>query len=574
MAKQWLRQTAPKLAALVAFLCLFAGRSAAEVRYRYPTAACTTKTVRGESTVCCSGDCLDGTTVWNQSGMCRNFFDECLDPVTPMSCSSNQVFTLTHEEAVDAGLGLCYIPITGCRWYYGTYTYSCCDCPAGFKPVASACPDRQKLSSDRCVGCSQPDEQLQFDSSIHDYVCKGPSLACRAARAVATAASALSLLNTWASSLCATTDLSSLVVSLLQSAEAVVAAIKQPSDGVLGTKFNAASAVISTIQSFALGAAIIAGAEVEVPLAVALPLVYKTACDVVAKTGVGLTIGGGIADIVANLSCPAPPPKRSVSPEFELDVDAVRALARRDGLSNPCAEFVASFPVDSSSIAATDSACNDIESYDVGSITDSTIASAVSTLQQVCTSLQDSSQTAFMMDLVNLLSALEAIIPYCDVGTSSSSSTDPSSLPSATSETSSSTLPSSSADPSSLPSATSETSSSMPPSSSADPSSLPSASSGAASSTPPSSSADPSTSAPSSSGDPSDESATDSNAASASSASQSDGAPQSSPSQDLSSTADASSSTTWGATSTASSRTPSRTGGCHPKNQRKRRQQF
>jgi hypothetical protein len=282
-------------------------------------------------------------------------------------------------------------------------------------PIASACPDRSRLYSEFCVGCSEPDEQLQVAANILDSTCKGPSLVCRAARAAATAASALGLLNTWASSLCATTDLRSLALSLPQDADAIMVAIANPTDGVLGTKFGAASAVISSVQAFVLGAAIIAGAEVEVPVAGALLLAYKTACDVATNAGAALFVGGAIADSLANLSCPPSSPKRSVSLEPELEVAAIRPAARRDGLYNPYAEFVASFPVDSSSIAATNSACNDVESYDAASITDATIAAAVSTLQQICASLQDSYQTTFMMDLVNLLSALEAAIPYCDV---------------------------------------------------------------------------------------------------------------------------------------------------------------
>ncbi len=110
--------------------------------------------------MCCSGDCLDGTTIWDKSGMCRNFLSTCLDPITPLSCSSNQVFNLTRQESVDAGVGLCYLPITGCRWNYITYSYSCCDCPAGFAPVSSGCPNMTESYADLCVGCSQLDEKL------------------------------------------------------------------------------------------------------------------------------------------------------------------------------------------------------------------------------------------------------------------------------------------------------------------------------------------------------------------------------------------------------------------------------
>jgi hypothetical protein len=494
--------------------------------------------MRGESVVCCSGDCLDGTTIFDRTGLCRNFFNECLDPGTPMSCSGNQVFALTASESVDAGLGLCYIPITGCIWSYASYTYSCCDCPAGFVPVTSACTDRSRPYSHLCVGCSQPDEQIAFDAATQAFVCNGPSLACRAAQAAATAASALGLLTTWAGAVCATTDLKSLVLSLLQGADAIMAAIANPSDGVLGTKFNAASAVITGVNALALGAAMIAGASGGVPLAVALPLLYTQACNIAGTAGAGLFVGGAIAEALAKLSChPSSPKKRSVSLDPEL---AVRAFARRDGLSNPCAEFVAMLPVDSSSVAAADSACNDVASYDAASITDPAVADAVLTLQQVCASLRDSNQISFMRDLVNLLSALEAAIPYCDVAAPSSSSAAVSSAP-----------PSSSAPP---------------------PSELP-YSSPAPSSAPPSDSATPSSAAP----------------ASSESQNQSDAAPQPSASQGLSSSssATASSYTTPASSSTSTALLPSptsqsttsttsRMGGCHRKAEllRKRRQHY
>ncbi|KAK5659032.1 hypothetical protein OQA88_1119 [Cercophora sp. LCS_1] len=537
------------LPALLTSLCLFAGRSAAELRYRYPNAACTNETVPGEAVVCCSGDCLDGTTIFDQTGLCQNVLNECLDPGTPLSCSSNQVFTLTASESVDAGLGLCYLPITGCIWSYTSYTYSCCDCPTGFVPVASACTDRSRPFSDLCVGCSQPDEQIEFNAVTQAFACNGPSLVCRTARAASTAASALGLMTTWAGALCATTDLKSLALSLLQGADAVMAAIVNPSNGVLGTKFNAASAVITGVNALALGAAVIAGASVEVPLAVALPLLYVQACNIVGTAGAGLFVGGAIAEALQKLNCPpTTPKKRSVSLDPEL---AVRAPARRDGLSNPCAEFVAMFPADSSSVAAADSACNDVASYDVASITDAAVADAISTLQQVCASLQDSNQISFMRDLVNLLSALDAAIPYCDVDTPSSSLTAVTSA-----------LPSDSGIPSSIPSSSSVAVSSAPASNSGISSNIPSSISVTVSSEPPSNSASTSSAAPSS-------------------ASQSNGAPQPSASQVLSSSFSAavpSSTTLASFTSTvlpsqSPQSTTSRAGGCHRKVElRKRRQ--
>ncbi|KAK3373433.1 hypothetical protein B0T24DRAFT_593632 [Lasiosphaeria ovina] len=75
--------------------------------------------------------------------------------------------------------------------------------------------------------------------------------------------------------------------------------IANPSDGVLGTKFNAASAATTGVNALALGAAVIAGALVEVPLAVALPLLYTQACNIAGTAGAGLFVGGAIAEALA-----------------------------------------------------------------------------------------------------------------------------------------------------------------------------------------------------------------------------------------------------------------------------------
>ncbi|GAB1321121.1 hypothetical protein MFIFM68171_11331 [Madurella fahalii] len=614
------RQRRPKhLPALLwTSLCLFAGRSAAELRYQYASATCKNETVPGQAVVCCSGDCLDGTTIFDQ-GLCRNVFDACLDPGTPLSCASSQVFALTASESVDAGLGLCYLPVTGCIWSYTKYTYSCCDCPAGFVPVASACTDRSRSFSDRCVGCSQPDEKIAFDAATQAFVCNGPSLVCRAAQAASTAVTALSLLTTWAGALCPVTTPKEMFASLLGSIDAVMQAITKPSNGVLGTKFNAASSVIVAFNTLALGLALIAGAGVELPVALAaLPVLFTRFCSSVGSASAVLFIGGKAVELLDALNCPPSPsaPKKQRSVSLEPAPVAFRASpARRDGgLFNPCAEFVALFPDDSGSVAATVGACNDVASYDAASIDDPDVADAISTLQQACASLQDSNQLSVMQDLVILLSALEAAIPYCDVDPASSSSAAvssalpsdsgvPTSIPPSSSLAPSSAPPSSSRYPSSAPPSNSGVPPSIPPSSSVAPSAPPSssaASSGAppsdsatpssippsspaSSSAPPSSSAAPFSVPPSESGAPSSipPSSSSSSAPSSDSATPSSAVPSASQGvfSSFSPSAAASSSTTSAAsTSTALSSPPpqsttSRTGGCHRKAElRKRRQ--
>ncbi|KAL2265764.1 hypothetical protein VTJ83DRAFT_6864 [Remersonia thermophila] len=257
-----------------------------------------------------------------------------------------------------------------------------------------------------------------------------PSLLCKTAQAASTVTSSMGLLVTWAGSMCAITDVRSLALTLLQSIDAVASAVANPSSGVLGTEFSAASAVVASLHALLLGAALVAGAPAEASLAVALPLAYVAACNLLTNAGAGLFVADALADGLAELSCPSPPPsKRSVSPG---------ALARRDGAYNPCAELVAAFPAGSASAIATDDACNELASYEAASIEDEGIASAVSTLQAVCASLGDSHELGLARDLASVLNAVQEFIPYCAVeapssGVASSSSTAESSAAAASS---------------------------------------------------------------------------------------------------------------------------------------------
>jgi hypothetical protein len=96
-----------------AFLCLFACHCFADLTYSLPSDSCTTGSVLGQATFCCDGGCYDGTTIFNKDGLCGHFDDSCNDPENPPSCNSNQVYASSAAPWVDAGIGLCYIPITG-----------------------------------------------------------------------------------------------------------------------------------------------------------------------------------------------------------------------------------------------------------------------------------------------------------------------------------------------------------------------------------------------------------------------------------------------------------------------------
>jgi hypothetical protein len=168
-------------------------------------------------------------------------------------------------------------------WSKFNYTYTCCDCPAGYIAVASSCTDTFLPYEEFCVGCTAADETLHFNSSSLSYSCQGPSLQqelCKVLNAVSTGLNALGLLSTWVGLVCATTDLKSVAITLLEDADSIMSAIASPSSGFLGTKFSAASAVVSTISSFLLGAAVVVAAEEALPIAGALAETYLAVCDV------------------------------------------------------------------------------------------------------------------------------------------------------------------------------------------------------------------------------------------------------------------------------------------------------
>jgi hypothetical protein len=116
----------------LACLYLFARHCFADLTYVDPTTSCNSQSVAGEAIYCCDGGCFDETNIFNKYGLCRTFDDSCNDPANPPSCATSQVYKSTAETTVDSRLGLCYIPITGCMWSNDVYTYSCCDCSAGY----------------------------------------------------------------------------------------------------------------------------------------------------------------------------------------------------------------------------------------------------------------------------------------------------------------------------------------------------------------------------------------------------------------------------------------------------------
>lgn len=87
-------------------------------------------------------------------------------------CEHNQVFSYTGETSVDVGLGLCYIPITGCMWQSFNYSWTCCDCPLGYIAVIPDCNTAAGRYGGLCVGCTDPNEQFQYNQTSQSYVCQ------------------------------------------------------------------------------------------------------------------------------------------------------------------------------------------------------------------------------------------------------------------------------------------------------------------------------------------------------------------------------------------------------------------
>jgi hypothetical protein len=402
----------------LACLYLFARHCFADLTYVDPTTSCTSQSVAGEAIYCCDGGCFDGTNIFNKYGLCKNFDDSCNDPANPPSCATSQVYTSTADTIVDSGIGLCYIPITGCMWSNDVYTYSCCDCPAGYVGYMSNCGGPISRYSSFCVGCTEDSETLQYDPSSQTYTCDGLPVPCSVANAVSKSTSILSLVSTWAGSLCSAADFSSVAFTLLNDAYTIAVDAEDSSSGPLGNNVAALSAVAATILVFS-------GAGEALGIAAALGETFEAACLWNTFFGPALTLAGQVETAYINNYCANSVSKRSISSgaSGRFISESISAFSRRDNAYNPCLELVGMFPTDYSTPAAADSACDEIQSYNATHMGDEGMANATTSLQQVCTAYQGSGNSTLMMDFASMLSALSDAIPYCTNATNSSAAT-------------------------------------------------------------------------------------------------------------------------------------------------------
>ena len=132
----------------------------ADAIYVCPTDNCSDEQALGTAIFCCSGDCIDGSSIGNP-GQCLNWANVCRDQQSgPPSCSSNQVMepgSSGWPNFVDSGDGNCWAG-DECQWQRNDWTWKCCDCPDGYISLTDGvCPDDEDPNLNNpifpCVGC-------------------------------------------------------------------------------------------------------------------------------------------------------------------------------------------------------------------------------------------------------------------------------------------------------------------------------------------------------------------------------------------------------------------------------------
>jgi hypothetical protein len=220
------------------------------------------------------------------------------------------------------------------------------------------------------------------------YFCADESLQsvlCDLGRDVKKVIDAASRVSTFVGTVCPTLTLKDLAVNILQAAYSVMEALQNPSDS--GAQFDAAATVLSTVKTFALGAAITFGAaELGIDSAIVFAgfEVWQTACTWNGILGLALTDLSGFGAILLK-QCPSTSSKRSISEEAWDGVipTSYDTLSRRDDTYNPCAEFVSIFPANYSIMEEFNDACNQLQYDDPSGVNDTTIADAMTSMQQL-----------------------------------------------------------------------------------------------------------------------------------------------------------------------------------------------
>ncbi len=159
-----------------------------------------------------------------------------------------------------------------------TYEHIPAATSCGYQGYKSSCNGPEVRYDSFCIGCTDLGESLQYNSTTQTYS-SGPSLKqqlCNAGNFLISATQTLGLFSTWAGSICPTTNLKSTFLTLLQDADSIMSVIATPTNRILRTRFNAASAVVTSTSTFLLGAAVIIGAPAKIPAAEWIAVVYET----------------------------------------------------------------------------------------------------------------------------------------------------------------------------------------------------------------------------------------------------------------------------------------------------------
>jgi hypothetical protein len=387
--------------------------------YAQQTDQCTSSNAEGNAVFCCSGACLDGTSN-GEPGLCMYWENVCYDLNSPPTCSSNQVMVGGLDGVwISAGIGNCWAG-NECQWQRNNWTWGCCDCPSGYTAIDHGKCQGSGTSQPACVGCTGFGEVLTGDSTSN-FQCLTPTI-CATAKNIANAIKIIGLGSTWFGAICPTTDRASAVITLYEDAQAIVDAIEDPTDGFLGTTFAEVSALASTVKSFLVGAVIVFAGE-ELAISAALAETLGLACDLNTILGLILLPLAGQTDDIINKNCKQTKSKRSITmrPNRRSASSSFHANAQRDN-GNLCSEFLSYFPTNFSIPTLVDSACDQLS-------TDTTSGNTTEALTQFCHNYQSSGQSALMIDLANMLGAIQAAVPYCtNISTPMSSSTPSSAM--------------------------------------------------------------------------------------------------------------------------------------------------
>ena len=416
-----------------ATLCaLLASLASADLTYTDATTNCVDQSVNGQAVYCCNGACLDGTSIFDTTGQCKGFNNACTDPPSVPTCSPNQVFTNIQDQTVDAGIGSCYV---NCDWSRDIWTHSCCDCPAGFYGYHSTCDGPEGRYVSFCVGCDGDGETLSYNAT-NGYSCSSAastspatptitptptpttatststasatatgSAACALANALSSYTSALGLVSTWAGAACGVAGVGDVAVNLLGLAYSTAVNALNPSSGLLGNNAAALTAVVASSLIF-LGLPEEIGAAGVLGIGAAA---FEELCDINTVLNLAFTTAGVFESAYLKRYCDDDP----VSKRFAAGAEPERReLAPRAGSGvNPCAEFVALFPLNYSIPAVGVAACQEIQGEDVAAIADPGLANATAVLQQFC----GSGNLTTLVNFANLLTAMKAAVPYCAI---------------------------------------------------------------------------------------------------------------------------------------------------------------